>query len=67
MDPLGAAQALIGAVKYLYEITEKVKENKEEAARLCAHVDGLLKLIQAEYKDAPLPEKLDGRLAKLSA
>lgn len=66
MDPLGTVQALISVISYLYEAVEKVKENKEECARLCSHVESLAKSIESEYADETIPPKLDARLEGLT-
>lgn len=65
MYPLQTIQTVYSAAKYLYDLKEKVKENKEECARLSTHVQTLLQLIEAEYTDGPMPDHLDSRLAKL--
>lgn len=65
MDPLGTVQALVGAIKYFYDASEKAKENRQECKKLCAHANSVLDIIRDESK-GNIPPKLVDRLGRLS-
>lgn len=57
--------ALIGAVKDLYDIAVKIRENKEQCLRLCLHIDSILGALQEECKNG-VPPRLFRRIEKLT-
>ena len=65
MDPVSILAALGGAVKGLYEIAGKVKENREQCVRLCLHIEGIFDVIDTECKDG-LPPRLAKQMVKLT-
>lgn len=65
MDPLSTLQTLAGVIKYLWDASQKMKENKEECRRLCEHTKYIMDIIRDETK-GELPPKLDVRLRQLT-
>lgn len=65
MDPISTIQTLAGVVKYLWEVSEKMKENKEECQGLCKHIEHILEVIRSETKNKS-PPKLSKRLDHLA-
>ena len=56
---------LVGAVKELYEIAVKIKENREQCLRLCLHINSVLDVLQDECSNG-VPPRLSRRMIKLS-
>lgn len=65
MDPIGTLRHLADVVKYLWDVAETMKENKEECRRLCQHTRHIMAMIQEENQ-GPLSPKLEMRLCKLT-
>jgi hypothetical protein len=51
MDPLSALTTLTRAVNYLWELSEKVKQNREECQHLAAHAGEVLNLIEKDVEN----------------
>ncbi|KIM88173.1 hypothetical protein PILCRDRAFT_3209 [Piloderma croceum F 1598] len=51
MDPLSTLTTLTRAINYLWELSEKVKQNREECQHLAAYAGEVLKLIEKKVEN----------------
>lgn len=65
MDPLDPLTSLIGVIRYLRDVAEKVQQNREECRRLAAHANDVLRLVEIEIRNGASVDVLS-RLEKLT-
>jgi hypothetical protein len=65
MDPIGATTALVDALRYLKEVADKVKENKERCQQLAEHGETVVKKLEEQCKGG-IPPDLDAHLTGLT-
>jgi len=65
MDASSALSALASVIKYLYQLAEQAKQNKEECKRLATHADTLYRSLDSQSRPN-MPEDLVKRIQRLS-
>ena len=66
IDPLSVLTNLARAVKYLWDLSEKVHQNRDECQHLAANTDEVLKLIEEDLKIGASPTVYLRRVQKLT-